>query len=106
MLKALGYEVEIARDGEETIEKYRTAKEIGKPFDAVIMDLTIPGGMGGKDAIKSLKKLNHDVRAIVSSGYSNDPIVAEYKDYGFKATLSKPFGMQELSEILHRVLNS
>lgn len=106
MLKALGYEVEIARHGTEAIEKYMTAKETGKPFDAVIMDLTIPGGMGGRDAIKNLRRINPAVKAIVSSGYSNDPIVAEYKDYGFMGTLSKPFGMQELSEVLHRVLSA
>lgn len=106
MLNALGYEVEIARHGAEAIEKYMTAKETGKPFDAVIMDLTIPGGIGGKDAIISLKKIDPAVRAIVSSGYSNDPIVAEYKDYGFMGTLSKPFGMQELSEVLNKVLNA
>lgn len=106
MLKTLGYKVESTRDGAEAIEKYVTAKEKGKPFDAVIMDLTIPGGMGGKDAIKTLRRINPAVKAIVSSGYSNDPIVAEYKDYGFMGTLSKPFGMQELSEVLHRVLSA
>ncbi|MBI5193617.1 MAG: response regulator [Nitrospirae bacterium] len=106
MLKALGYEVEAAGDGAEAIEKYKLAEEMGKPFDAVIMDLTIPGGMGGKNTIKRLREINPVVRAIVSSGYSNDPIIAEYKEYGFMATLSKPFRMQELSEVLHRVLSN
>lgn len=106
MLKTLGYEVEYAGDGAEAIEKYSSAKDSGKPFDAVILDLTIHGGMGGKEAIINLIKINPAVRAIVSSGYSNDPVIANCKNYGFIASLPKPYGVQELSEVLHKVLNS
>lgn len=106
MLKRLGYEVEVSKDGSEAIEIYKKAMESGRAFDAVIMDLTIPGGMGGKEAIKKLKEIDPDVRAIVSSGYSNDPILAEYRDYGFAGAVSKPYKIQKLSEELHGVVNS
>lgn len=105
MLKRLGYEVEVSKDGSEAIEIYKKAMESGRAFDAVIMDLTIPGGMGGKEAIKKLKEIDPDVRAIVSSGYSNDPILAEYRDYGFAGVVSKPYKIQKLSEELHGVVN-
>lgn len=104
MLKILGYEVESGGDGAEAIEKYRIAKDAGKPFDAVILDLTVPGGMGGKETIIRLKKMNPAVRAIVSSGYSNDPVIANCEDYGFMGALPKPYSMADLSEVLHKVM--
>lgn len=105
MLKALGYEVESAIDGIGAIKKYKDAKEKGKPFNAVIMDLTIPGGMGGKEAIVRLKEIDPDVRAIVASGYSNDPVISDSRGFGFSGSLTKPFRIEELSRTVHRVLN-
>ena len=104
MLKKLGYDVEFAREGNSALELYKEAKKVGNPFDAVIMDLTIPGGMGGEEAIQKLLKIDPKVRAIVSSGYSTDPIMANYKDYGFEGVIVKPYKAEELSEILHRVI--
>jgi DNA-binding NtrC family response regulator len=106
MLEYLGYEVELSRNGQETLEKYSAAIQGGKPFGAVIMDLTIPGSQGGKDVIKDLIKLDPAVRAIVSSGYSNDPIMSNCSEYGFKGVIKKPFKMEELSEVIEQTLNN
>ena len=103
MLNYLGYEVEVSRNGAETIKLYKKAKKIGHPFDAVIIDLTIPGGMGGKEAIKRLIKIDPEIKAIVSSGYSNDPIMSNYKKYGFKGIIAKPYKIEEMSKILYEL---
>jgi CheY-like chemotaxis protein len=105
ILGTLGYDVEFAREGAEAIERYRKAREEGRPFDAVIMDLTIVGGMGGKDAIVKLREYDPGVQAIVSSGYSNDPVMARYGDYGFKDVIVKPYTSTELSRKLHALLS-
>lgn len=104
MLHRMGYEAEVACDGEQAIHLYRRALEAGEPFDVVILDLTIPGAMGGKEALKKLLEMDPDVKAIVSSGYSNDPIMSNYKNYGFCGVVAKPFNMQNLSEALNEVL--
>jgi CheY-like chemotaxis protein len=104
MLEYLGYEVELSRNGQEAIEKYSAAIQVGKPFGVVIMDLTIPGSRGGKDVIQDLIKLDPAVRAIVSSGYSNDPIMSNCKEYGFKGVIKKPFKMEDLSEVIAQTL--
>jgi CheY-like chemotaxis protein len=105
ILKALGYEVSSAADGEEAIRQYTEAREAGRPFDAVIMDLTVPGGMGGKEAIQKLREIDQESRAIVSSGYSQDPVMGDYKAYGFNEAIAKPFTSNELSRVLHKVLS-
>ncbi|MCL6583920.1 MAG: PAS domain S-box protein [bacterium] len=104
MLTDLGYEVELARDGYEVVEMYKKAHESGNDFDAVILDLTVPGGIGGSDVIGELLKIDPEVRAIVSSGYSADPIMSEYERYGFKGVVAKPYKLEDLSRELHRVL--
>ncbi len=104
MLDFLGYEVEIASDGKQAIDMYMKAREAQNPFSALIMDLTIHGGMGGKDAIKDLLQVDPGAKAIVSSGYSNDPAVTNYQEYGFRAVISKPFKIEELKEILVSVV--
>lgn len=104
MLGRLGYAVEFARDGEEAVRIYKNAQESGQPFDAAIIDLTIPGAMGGKETIKRLSEIDPGIRAIVSSGYSNDPIMAEFRKYGFCGVVSKPYTIGELSQILYRIL--
>jgi len=103
-LKACGYAYDYAGDGVEALEKYIAAQKEGNPFDVVIMDLTIPGGMGGKEAIDKFLAVDPKVTAIVSSGYSVDPVLANYADYGFKGRLVKPFKMNDLARELAYVL--
>ena len=106
MLNTLGYEYEFAENGEQAVEKYSNAMGSGEAFDVVILDLTVRGGMGGKETIRKLIEIDPAVRAIVSSGYSDDPVVANYGDYGFKNTLSKPYELETISSILHSLLCS
>jgi len=105
LLSGLGYEVELAGDGVEALDRYQKARAAGTPVDAVIMDLTIPGGMGGEEAIKRLLTIDPEARAIVSSGYSNNPVMADYKKYGFSGVLAKPYKISELSTVLQSVIN-
>jgi CheY-like chemotaxis protein len=98
MLDFLGYEVQVAPEGAQAVRMYREAMESGKPFNVVIMDLTIPGGIGGKEAIRDLLEIDPDAKAIVSSGYSTDPVVTNYQEYGFKGVIAKPFKIEDLKE--------
>jgi CheY-like chemotaxis protein len=104
-LTYLGYVVVSSRDGNETVTLYEQALKSGQPFDAVIMDLTIPGGMGGKAAMIKLREIDPRVKAIVSSGYSDDPIMASFRDYGFCGVVSKPYTLKALSETVHSVIS-
>jgi signal transduction histidine kinase/CheY-like chemotaxis protein len=103
-LRNLKYEVETAREGAEAIELYKRAIESGNPFNAVVIDLTIPGGMGGNETIKKLLEIDPDVKAIVTSGYSNNPVMANFRKYGFKGVLAKPYEIDELYETLQEVI--
>jgi CheY-like chemotaxis protein len=104
MLPLAGYDVELTSDGVEAIKQYTKARESGQPFDAVILDLTVPGGMGGKETVKKLLEIDPKVKAIVSSGYATDPIMSEYKEYGFSAVVAKPYDVGQMEETLHDVL--
>src|SRR5262249_50294135 len=104
MLSGCGYEVALAADGAQAVALYRRAREAGQPFDVVILDLTVPGGMGGKEAIRELKALDPQVKAIVSSGFSNDPIMADFKRHGFSGVVPKPYSMSELMEVVQGAL--
>ena len=106
MLTTIGYSTVCIRNGDELLSTYKDAANTKKPFDVVIMDLTIPGGMGGKEAIKRLLEFDPTAKSIVYSGYSNDPILANYNEYGFKGVLHKPFVIEEINEVLKEVLNS
>uniref|UniRef100_UPI004057700D hybrid sensor histidine kinase/response regulator n=1 Tax=Candidatus Electronema sp. TaxID=2698783 RepID=UPI004057700D len=103
-LRALGHEAVLAADGEEAVRLFRQLREEGRPADFVIMDLTIPGGMGGKETARLLLAEDPDARLIVASGYSNDPVLAEYRNYGFRAAVAKPFNLQELRQAIAAAL--
>jgi len=105
VLNRIGYESEVSIDGAEAIELYKKAKESGDPFDAVILDLTNQFGMGGKEAIEKLIEIDPDVKGIVSTGYSDDPVVTNFKKYGFCGTLTKPYSIDELSKALSDVIS-
>ena len=96
----LGYETDFARDGKQAISLYKQAFQSGHPFHLVVLDLTIPGGMGGAETISELLKIDPKVKAIVSSGYSTDPVMANYQDYGFCGVLPKPFTKAEVTEVV------
>jgi len=100
----LGYEVEFARDGDEAVALYSRAFKTARPFDAVILDLTVRGGMGGKEAIQELIGIDPGVKGIVSSGYSDDPGMTDYKQHGFSGVVAKPYTLEELGEKLSQVL--
>ncbi len=102
-LMKIGYKVELAKDGVQAINIYSQAMSSG-PFDAVIMDLTIREGMGGKEAVAKLLEIDPEARVIVSSGYSTDPIMAKYKKHGFCSVITKPYQIEALSELLHDVI--
>jgi PAS domain S-box-containing protein len=104
MLCHMGYDVEFARDGVEAIKMYSEAMASKKPFDIVIMDLTIPDGMGGAEAVQKLREIDPGVKAIVSSGYSTDPIVKDFKKYNFSGVIAKPFDVDELVRVIESVL--
>jgi two-component system cell cycle sensor histidine kinase/response regulator CckA len=106
MLSSIGYDAVLARDGSEAIAMYKKALESGKPFDVAILDLTVPGGMGGKETVKKMLEIDPNARAIVSSGYSNDPVMSEFKKYGFVGLLEKPYRMQELRDTLLKVIET
>ena len=104
MLSHLGYDVVCAAHGVEALEHYREAQSVGQPFSAVIVDLTVPGGMGGHETVQRLREMDPRVKAIVSSGYSNDPIMAEFRRHGFDAAIAKPYQMSELGGVLEKVI--
>ncbi|KPA08886.1 multi-sensor hybrid histidine kinase [Candidatus Magnetomorum sp. HK-1] len=105
MLNRMGYETVFAKDGDQAISIYRKEYNSQKPFDLVILDLTIPGGMGGAQTMPELLKIDPNVKAIVSSGYSNDPIMANYQDYGFSGVIPKPYSKNQLAKLLNTVFN-
>ena len=103
-LNFVGYRLDAVFDGEESIKAYKTAQEAGDPYAAVILDLTIPGGMGGKEAIVRLKELDPKVKAIVSSGYADDPVLIDFAKYGFVGGLIKPYRLETLKKTLEKVI--
>ncbi len=104
MLKRLGYEVDIAANGDEAVQLFRTALEEQRPYDLVILDLTVPGGRGGKDTLRVLRQLDPEIKAVVTSGYSNDPILSDFESHGFSGHLEKPFNLSELGRVIRKLL--
>lgn len=105
LLRSIGYYVAEAGCGDSALKLYKDALETGHRFDAVILDLTVPGGIGGRECVRLLLEIDPTVRAIVSSGYSNDPIMAECGSHGFRAIVSKPYQLRELADSVSRVLS-
>ncbi len=106
MLESLGYEVVLAEHGDEAVMKYQEAMRLNKKIDLVIMDLTVLSGLGGKEALVKIKEIDPDVKGLVSSGYSNDPVMANYVDYGFFGALSKPYNQDELVQAVSDILKN
>ncbi len=104
MLSLLGFEVDVASDGDEAVRKYQQALQSSERYAAVIMDLTIPGGMGGREAAEKILAMDKGAVLVLASGYANDPVMAEYKEYGFRAAVAKPFDMKGLGRAMVSVL--
>ena len=103
MLQHLGYDVQCVAEGKEALERYQEAYHARQPFHAVILDLTVTGGLGGKDTVQQLRQFDPQVKAIVASGYSNDPVLSRYATFGFHGVVAKPFRLAELSQVLHQI---
>ena len=104
ILEELGYTPQTCTNGDEAVQMYLEAMQAQTPFAAVIMDLTIPGGMGGKEAAEQIRAIDPTACLIVSSGYSSDTIMADYEKYGFHAALPKPYRALELAQVLNAAL--
>lgn len=104
MLDYLGFDTVHVLDGQAAILEFQTQKDNGKPFDAVIMDLTIPGGMGGKEAVTAILAIDAAAKVFVSSGYSTDPAMVRFEEYGFAGAIVKPFDLAAIQEILARLV--
>jgi len=100
----MGLEFEAVVDGVSAIERFKGAKEGGRPFDLVVMDLTIPGGMGGREAISLLRQYDPAVKVIVSSGYSSDLAMADFRKHGFRGMVAKPYDISELALVITNVM--
>jgi signal transduction histidine kinase/ActR/RegA family two-component response regulator len=104
IIRGIGYEPVMASHGIEAIELYRREKESGERFEAVILDLTVKNGMGGKETLKELINIDPDIKAIISSGYTDDPVIGKFHDYGFIGAITKPYKAKELKELLEKVI--
>ncbi len=105
MLEELGYDVITAEDGEQAVDKYRQSLKQGAPIDLVIMDLTVPGGMGGADSAKNILKLDGNAKIMVCSGHAADEVVTHYQDYGFCGVIGKPYNFDELARAIDAALS-
>ena len=104
MLQHLGFEVDFASEGEKALGQYTCAFEQGAPYVTTILDLTIPGGMGGKETLRRIKALHPEAVVIVSSGYSNDPVLARFQQFGFSGVIAKPYNLLDLSKVLSQII--
>lgn len=104
LLGYLGYAATTAQSGKEAVSLFNQAIELKEPFDAVILDLIVPGGMGGTEVVQELLRADPGVKAIISSGYLTDPIIQNYKEYGFAEVLTKPYDAGELERKIHKII--
>ena len=106
MLHLLGFDVDFASEGERAVSDYAHALKNGSPYAATILDLTIPGGMGGRETLKQIHSLHPEAKVIVSSGYSNDPVMAHFQQLGFSGVIAKPYNLMDLSKVLSQILST
>jgi len=106
MLQHLGFEVDFVNEGKKALSHYAQALQQGSPYVATILDLTIPGGMGGKETLRHIKAMHPEATVIVSSGYSNDPVMARFEQFGFSGVISKPYNLLDLSKVLSQILST
>lgn len=104
MLDFIGFDAVHVKDGADAVSEYKKQQERNRGFDLVVMDLTVPGGMGGEEAVNEILAIDEHAKVLVSSGYANDPIMLNYKDYGFIGTLSKPFDLSAIKKTIEDVL--
>jgi DNA-binding NtrC family response regulator len=105
VLERMGFDPIMAADGSAAMREFNAAREAGRPVNLIVLDLTIPGGMGGRQVIELIRKIDPAVPAIVSSGYSNDPVMANFSDYGFQAVVQKPYDVTQLSRVIDQLLD-
>jgi CheY-like chemotaxis protein len=105
MLNQMGHEVLLVKNGMEAVQIYKDAIDNDTPIELIIMDLTIPGGMGGKEAVQKILAIDSEAKVIVSSGYSNDPVMANFRDYGFCSAIAKPYRLSELTKVISQLLD-
>ena len=101
----MGHEVLLVKDGVEAVRVHKEAIDSDSPIDLIIMDLTIPGGIGGKEAVQKILAIDPEAKVIVSSGYSNDPVMANFKDYGFCSAIAKPYRLSELTKVISQLID-
>jgi CheY-like chemotaxis protein len=104
VLKFLDYDVMFAKEGREAIDLYKKEMAAGAPFDVVILDLSVPSGLGGEETIKELRKIDPRVKSVVSSGYMDDPVVRDFSCHGFDERLTKPYKILDLKKILEQLM--
>ena len=104
LLSFLHYDVVIAHDGLEAIQHYQLSQAEGRPFDLVLLDLTVPGGLGGIETFQKLREIDPAVRVVVSSGYADDPMIKDFRSYGFDGALAKPYNLEQLCDLFDRIL--
>ena len=104
MLEYLGFDAVRVVDGNDAVREYKKNKDDGETFSAVIMDLTIPGGMGGQEAVREILNIDREAKVFVSSGYSTDPVMVNFQDYGFKGGIAKPFDLAAMEKMLSSIV--
>ena len=104
MLEHFGFDSVRVTNGADAVREYSKNKEDGRPFDAAILDLNIPNGMGGKEAVSEILAIDHDARVFVSSGSTTDPVVLEFREHGFVGVIAKPFDLESLQRTLATLL--
>ena len=105
-LRHIGYNVEFARDGAEAIALFKKGASAGVPYDLVVLDLAVPGGMGGREALHGILAINPKVKAIVSNGYVDETMIQEYEGYGFSGFVAKPYSFEQLQKVIKDVLGA